>query len=141
MIRYSIFAIFFVLAIYNFSCKTAYLPQVAKQSIYACAPQDPCWPKASEWQKFAALLDGDLVIPESPLLPCKEDAKSNACALALKNLSDPFFVESRVYSTQSTGWLDAWTSSPSAYAVVAKNTKDIIAAVNFAREHSVGSVQ
>jgi FAD/FMN-containing dehydrogenase len=33
------------------------------------------------------------------------------------------------------GWLGAWTAAASAYAVVATTTGDIVAAVNFARDH------
>ncbi|HKW84306.1 MAG TPA: FAD-binding oxidoreductase, partial [Burkholderiaceae bacterium] len=36
--------------------------------------------------------------------------------------------------TQTLGWVDAWTSMPSAYAVAAQTTADVVAAVNFARE-------
>ena len=35
--------------------------------------------------------------------------------------------------TQSLGQVDAWTSRPSAYAVLARTTDDVVAAVNFAR--------
>ncbi len=35
------------------------------------------------------------------------------------------------------GWVDAWTSHPSAYAVAARTTADTVAAVDFAREHSL----
>ncbi len=37
--------------------------------------------------------------------------------------------------TQTLGWVGGWTSRPSAYAVAARSTADIAAAVNFAREH------
>ena len=37
--------------------------------------------------------------------------------------------------TQTTGWVDAWTSTPSVYAVAARETGDVVAAVNFAREN------
>ena len=36
--------------------------------------------------------------------------------------------------TQTLGWVDGWTSQPSAYAVVAQTNDDVVAAVNFARE-------
>ena len=36
---------------------------------------------------------------------------------------------------QTSGWADAWTSRPSVYAVAAENTQDVVAAVNFARQH------
>jgi hypothetical protein len=39
--------------------------------------------------------------------------------------------------TQNFGWVDAWSSSPSAYAVVARAAHDVAAAVNFAREQNL----
>ncbi|HZU90470.1 MAG TPA: FAD-binding protein [Stellaceae bacterium] len=39
--------------------------------------------------------------------------------------------------TQTTGWVDAWTLQPSAYAVVAETTADVSAAVDFARQHNL----
>ena len=36
---------------------------------------------------------------------------------------------------KSSGWIDAWQSAPSAYAVPARTTADVVAAVNFARRH------
>ena len=38
---------------------------------------------------------------------------------------------------QVCGWLDAWTPAPSAYAVKARNTADVAAAVNFARDKNL----
>ena len=32
---------------------------------------------------------------------------------------------------------DAWTSQPSAYAVAAETTEDVVAAVNFARDNNL----
>lgn len=37
--------------------------------------------------------------------------------------------------TQTLGWADAWTSQPSVYAMAARKTEDVVAAVNFAREN------
>ncbi|MGE5149069.1 MAG: FAD-binding oxidoreductase, partial [Rhodospirillaceae bacterium] len=37
--------------------------------------------------------------------------------------------------TQTSGWADAWVSTPSAYAVPARSAADVAAAVNFARTH------
>jgi hypothetical protein len=39
--------------------------------------------------------------------------------------------------TRSLGWVDAWTLRPSVYAVAAQTTDDVVAAVNFAREHNL----
>src|SRR4029077_20169688 len=39
--------------------------------------------------------------------------------------------------TQTSGWVDAWMSTPSVYAVAAQSTAHVVAAVDFAREHDV----
>jgi hypothetical protein len=43
----------------------------------------------------------------------------------------------KVGLTQSLGWVDAWTLRPSVYAVAAQTTDDVVAAVNFTREHNL----
>src|SRR6202040_1761536 len=35
------------------------------------------------------------------------------------------------------GWVDAWISAPSVYAVAAETTDDVVAAVNFARVNNL----
>src|SRR5262249_47735884 len=52
-------------------------------------------------------------------------------------LKNPYFLGDEVGLTQTLGWLDAWSSKPSVYAVAAHNTKDIVATVNFARQHNL----
>ncbi|WP_247342594.1 FAD-binding oxidoreductase [Bradyrhizobium sp. 61] len=37
----------------------------------------------------------------------------------------------------ASGWVDAWTSTPSAHVVKAQSTADVVAAVNFARENNL----
>lgn len=39
--------------------------------------------------------------------------------------------------TQTCGWLNAWTAQPSAYAVAAQETADVVAAVKFARHNNL----
>jgi hypothetical protein len=50
-----------------------------------------------------------------------------------KELRNPYFLGDEVGLTQSLGRVDAWTWRPSAYAVLARTTDDVVAAVNFAR--------
>ena len=52
-----------------------------------------------------------------------------------KGLKNPWLIGDNVALTQTSGWVDAWTSTPSAYAVAARNAADVAAAVNFARTH------
>jgi FAD/FMN-containing dehydrogenase len=50
---------------------------------------------------------------------------------------NPFYIGDEVALTQTSGWADAWVSQPSAYAVAAENTADVVPAVNFARIHNL----
>lgn len=52
-------------------------------------------------------------------------------------LKNPLALQDDIGATQALGWLGAWQSAPSAYAVAAENSDDIVAAVNFAREHNL----
>ena len=59
------------------------------------------------------------------------------CPALLRELKNPFFIGDAVGLTQSSGWLDAWASAPSAYAVAARDASDVAAAVSFARDNSL----
>lgn len=102
-----------------------------------CQPNEPCWPDAHAWSTLAKQLKGKLVKPESPLVACQNDPSSEACSMARQHVKNPFFLESIPGGTQTQQWAGAWRAQPSEYAVVAENTADIVAAVNFAREHNL----
>jgi len=53
------------------------------------------------------------------------------------NLENPYYLGDQPGLTQTLGWLDAWATRPSVYAVAARNAHDIAAAVNFARENNL----
>ena len=98
-------------------------------------PADAAWPSPAEWEKLNRAVDGHLVKLESPLAACRTTPDGAACAELFKELKNPYFIGDNVALTQTSGWVDAWVSSPSAYAVAARKTADIVAAVNFAREN------
>jgi FAD/FMN-containing dehydrogenase len=54
-----------------------------------------------------------------------------------KLVADPFYVRDQPALTESSGWLDAWRSLPSAYVVAAESTADIAATVRFAAAHNL----
>jgi FAD/FMN-containing dehydrogenase len=56
---------------------------------------------------------------------------------AKRLLANPYWIGDQPGMTQSSGWLDAWRSSPSVYAVEAESAADVVAAVNFARTHNL----
>ena len=64
-------------------------------------------------------------------------ATGAACAQLFKSAKNPYFLGDDVALTQTLGWVGAWTSSPSVYAVAARNTADVVAAVNFARQNAL----
>ena len=90
-----------------------------------------------ELELLRRLVDGRLVEVESPLAPCVTAPGSPACATALHDLRNPFFIEDHPGAFQTTGWSGAFTSQPSRYGVAAAGIDDIVAAVTFAAEHGV----
>jgi len=100
-------------------------------------PGDPGWPTPARWQQLKDQVGDALVPVRSPLLACTTSHDEAACALLFKSLKNPYFLGDEVGLTQTLGWVDAWTSRPSVYAVAARNTRDVVAAVNFAREHNL----
>jgi hypothetical protein len=98
-------------------------------------PGDAAWPSAAAWDGLKAQVGGRLIKVHSPLADCVGAPESPASAELFKNLRNPFFIGDSVALTQTLGWTDAWTSSPSVYAVAAESAQDVAAAVNFAREH------
>ena len=98
-------------------------------------PGDPSWPSAGQWQELDARVGGQLVQVKPPLDACRAAPASAECAAFFKGLKNPWLIGDNVALTQTSGWVDAWTSTPSAYAVAARNAADVAAAVNFARTH------
>ncbi len=64
-----------------------------------------------------------------------QDQASDACQETKSHLGNPYFIGDQPAGTQVSGWFAAWTPKPSAYAVVAQNSRDVAAAVDFARNH------
>lgn len=100
-----------------------------------CIPGQKCWPSKHVWQQLGASLHGNLVQPKSPLADCRQDDKSQACKKALQKIKNPFYLQTQPGFSENQGWLGAWKAQPSAYAVEAQDSHDVIKAVNFAREH------
>src|SRR5476649_668476 len=99
-------------------------------------PGEPGWPSEAKWQELNAKVGGQLIAVRSPLDACK-GADAATCETVFKQFKNPYFIRDNVALTQTTGWAEAWTSSPSAYAVDARNAADVAAAVNFARENKL----
>jgi len=100
-------------------------------------PGDPAWPTEARWRQLGQEVGGALVKVRSPLADCQEAPSGPACTQLFKAVENPYFLGDEVGLTQTLGWVGAWTSMPSAYAVAARTTGDVVAAVNFARRNNV----
>ncbi len=98
---------------------------------------DPNWPTPADWDNLKAQVGGNLEQVHSPLDSYKSDVNSTAGLDLLKQMENPYFIGDQPALTQTCGWVDAWTSAPSSYVVSAHKTGDVVAAVNFAREHNL----
>jgi FAD/FMN-containing dehydrogenase len=100
-------------------------------------PGDPAWPSGAAWEELNRKVEGRLIKVQSPLSACVGATFDADCAQVFKELKNPYYLGDEVGLTQSLGWVGAWTSRPSVYAVAAKTTADVVAAVNFARDHNL----
>ncbi|HEV8070731.1 MAG TPA: FAD-dependent oxidoreductase, partial [Planctomycetaceae bacterium] len=111
--------------------------QVATAAARRVRPGDAAWPTPATWENLKQAVGGRLVALTSPLEACRAAPENPACAEVFKELKNPYFIGDSPALTQTSGWVDAWTSAPSAYAVAAAETADVVAAVKFAREHNL----
>jgi FAD/FMN-containing dehydrogenase len=100
-------------------------------------PGDPGWPPAARWDRLREQTGGRLLAVQSPFDVCWSDPTGVNCLELFRTLKNPYAIGDNVALTQTTGWADAWTSQPSAYAVPAESAADVAAAVNFARENNL----
>jgi FAD/FMN-containing dehydrogenase len=98
---------------------------------------DPEWPSAGRWEALGRATHGRLSEVRSPLLACRQAGSDVSCPTLFRELKNPYFIGDDVGLTQTTAWVDAWTSTPSVYAVAAETTADVVAAVDFARDHNL----
>ncbi len=98
-------------------------------------PADPAWPSTASWSRLNRDVGGRLLTLQSPLAACRDAPGSPTCAEVVRQLKNPYYLGDQPGLTQNSGWVDGWTSTPSVYAVAARETADVVAAVNFARAH------
>jgi FAD/FMN-containing dehydrogenase len=109
----------------------------AKTATRRVRPSDPSWPDAASWERLKEEVGGQLIKVISPLAACDAASDSAACQKIIQDLKNPYFIGDQPGGTQSSGWVDAWDAAPSVYAVAARSTADVVAAVNFARENNL----
>jgi FAD/FMN-containing dehydrogenase len=104
-------------------------PSVASRA----RPSDKNWPDSAAWEKLNQTVGGRLIKVESPIARYATSGDDTARQKILKDLQNPFYIGDQAGTTQTTGWVDAWMSAPSVYAIAAQTTDDVVAGVNFAR--------
>lgn len=100
-------------------------------------PGGPGWPAEADWSALGRATGGRLRKLVSPFEACRADPVGADCAALTRNLRNPFYISDHPELTQTLGYVDAWTSAVSPYAVAAESAADIKAAVDFARAHRV----
>jgi FAD/FMN-containing dehydrogenase len=98
---------------------------------------DAGWPSDAAWKRLNDAVGGNLIPIDFPLSILKTDPKGAAAARLIKDLRNPYYVGDQPGLTQTLGWVDAWATQPSVYAVAARHANDIAEAVSFARENNV----
>ena len=102
-----------------------------------CRPLDPAWPSVARWEGLNRAVGGHLIKVQSPFAACAAAPDGASCTDLFRELKNPYYIGDQVGLTQTSGWVDAWTSAPSAYAVAARGVEDVVAAVNFARDNKL----
>ena len=125
------------------SAALPFMSGLARGASAATQPQarvrlgDPAWPSEASWDQLDHDVGGRLIKVRSPLADCVGGTPDANCEQLFKELKNPYYLGDEVGLTQSLGWVGAWTSEPSVYAVAAKTTQDVVAAVNFARTNNL----
>ena len=98
-------------------------------------PTERNWPSRAEWAGLNRATGGNLLAIESPLEAC--NASQSACDAVFDDLKNPYWIGDQPGVTQTLGWVDAWQTQPSIYAVAATSAADVAAAVDFARDNDL----
>ena len=98
-------------------------------------PGDAGWPSEADWQRLRDTVGGRLIPVTSPLDACLSAPET--CTAVLRRAPQPLLPPRRARPDPGLGWVDAWTSRPSAFAVAARSADDVAAAVRFARQHDL----
>ena len=124
-------------------CHSSAVLSLRARSVHAATPKarvrpgSPGWPSQASWHELRQAVGGRLAEVPSPLVACAKASASQDCGPLFRQFKNPYFLRDEISLTQTLGWVDAWTSSPSAYAIAAKSTADVVAGVNFARENNL----
>ena len=100
-------------------------------------PSDADWPSNAAWKRLNDAVDGNLIPVEFPLEACIKDVDAAGCKSLIANIKNPYYIGEQPGLTQTLGWVDAWFTKPSVFAVAAKAAKHVAAGINFARENDL----
>jgi hypothetical protein len=100
-------------------------------------PTDAGWPSKEAWKRLNDTVGGNLIPVDFPMQACTAAPATAQCTELFKSLKNPYYIGDQPGVTQTLGWVDAWATKPSVYAVAARNAEDIVAGVNFARENNL----
>src|SRR5271166_3054297 len=100
-------------------------------------PTDAGWPSKEEWKQLSNAVGGNLIPVDFPMTACVTEPGGTGCKKLFTDLKNPYYIGDNPGLTQTLGWIDAWTTKPSVYAVAVRNADDISASVSFAREHDL----
>jgi FAD/FMN-containing dehydrogenase len=120
-----------------FAARLPAQPAAGGRAFQRVRPGDAAWPSEALWDRLSRDVGGRLIRVQSPLAACRDAPNGESCRHLFKELKNPYFIGDEVGLTQTCGWVDAWTAQPSAYAVAARKTTDVVAAVNFARDNKL----
>src|SRR6266853_1540711 len=100
-------------------------------------PSDAGWPSKEAWKGLNDAVGGNLIPVDFPIATCRSEPDSAECKKLFENLKHPYYIGDQPGVSQTLGWVDAWATKPSIYAVAARSAQDIAAAMNFARENNL----
>ena len=84
-------------------------------------PGEPGWPTEADWERLRARSAAGSSQCARRSMPASE-RRRRTCARLFAELKNPYFLGDEPGLTQTLGWVDAWTSRPSVYAVAAEST-------------------
>jgi hypothetical protein len=112
-------------------------PDLFASALRRRRPSDAEWPPKAAWKRLNDAVGGNLIPVNFPLAQCRKAPGSAECKSLFEKLRNPYYIGGQPGLTQTLGWVEAWTTRPSVYAVAARSARDIAAAVSFARENNL----
>jgi FAD/FMN-containing dehydrogenase len=112
-------------------------PVFAREAFRRRRPSDPDWPSERAWKQLNDEVDGNLAPVPFPIEACTREPGGPGCESLVANIKNPYYVGDQPGLTQTLGWVDAWFTKPSVYAVAAENAQHVAAAIHFARKHDL----